>query len=1006
MNKFPKILFPCLLASALITACGDSSSKSEDSEVVSISKKNVSGFSQKGPFVKGASVHLYELDFETLTQTGNSFLGKIKSDQGDFVIENINLNSSFALLEATGYFKNEVTGKKSTSTITLNAVSNLQDRESVNINILTHLEFERVNYLIKKGSSIADAKAQAEAEILKSFGAKENGKFFEELDLFGSADESAILLAISILMINNQSEADLTDFFTEYSSDIEKDGTWDNKKRKEELASWALDQIATDNFASIRKNVESLNTGKAPDFETHIKNFIDMVFPCNSKTVGDTLHSESGRLFACKKEESGNYSWQASEGFLSQNHSWTYKDGAKFNFSNGDFHSAAWWDMYASEDSKIEWPAKLGKGNNAFQAIIDTCKGICGQATKGEYLGFTLNFTAKGVGESTESTDISAWGGLCVESEGDLNIEIIPKDQENETEYGNFYYNVTKAGIIDIPWEYFIQPVWGKPSVLERNLKAAVGIKFRIENNGKFKLKAIGPMGTCGKATVKPVEQNEYGGGEYDCETYGTCYIESENECNSANDGIKGINEYGDYVVCQNGEWVLGCRVDGDCGETGVNCKETDVCNEYGEKIECDKSNEGEAIPANIGGYNICSSGKWVYLSSEDYENWTADIDGRVCSKDFDQIKGAEDGSNIYTCYKGFWYDSKIFPWTKERDAYLNSSITYKTLKDTRDGQSYATIDIGPYTWMAQNLNYADTATMTNLKENIQCYYGYDINCDFGGRLYSWTAAMNIDPKYKEKSAVNIITEKNQGVCPDGWWLPDTTEYAYLYKVTGESIDDLRSKGVESWKSFATDKYGFSLINSGWAPNWGTIDDQWPTLWFASENPESPKKEAMGLNASDWWTRVSGNEKGNYYSVRCITYNTPCTSSNDGAKINDPKMDFVCKNGTWKAAVPTNVTGLTVEGDRFVSIKWTAPESNKNIVKFKLYYKTEIMEDFAEAGQWTAEPENHEIFTDTQDFVNLSEIQKITFAVIPVNLEGFGPDLSGAEKVEFTVPKD
>ena len=112
--------------------------------VMAIKNKSITGVSQKGPFVTGSAVKVYELDGKTYAQTGKSFTGKISSDDGKFSVSSVTLASQYALLEADGYFRNEVTGEKSIGKLTLNALTDLSDRKSVNINLLTHLEYERV----------------------------------------------------------------------------------------------------------------------------------------------------------------------------------------------------------------------------------------------------------------------------------------------------------------------------------------------------------------------------------------------------------------------------------------------------------------------------------------------------------------------------------------------------------------------------------------------------------------------------------------------------------------------------------------------------------------------------------------------------------------------------------------------------------------------------------------------------------------------------------------------
>ena len=92
---------------------------------------------------------------------------------------------------------------------------------------------------------------------------------------------------------------------------------------------------------------------------------------------------------------------------------------------------------------------------------------------------------------------------------------------------------------------------------------------------------------------------------------------------------------------------------------------------------------------------------------------------------------------------------------------------------------------------MAENLRYVDSVATPNLKTvydfwnpeyQLRCYRdnwveNYDDKCKIGGALYSWTAAMDIDPKWASDSVGSIITLPHRGICPEGWHIPDTTEW-------------------------------------------------------------------------------------------------------------------------------------------------------------------------------------------------------------------------------------
>ena len=306
--KLSRFALGCALAFGLNTfvGCGDNSStKAGNAE--KIQNKSIAGVSQKGPFVTGSVVRLYELDGE-YAQTGKSFTGKISSDNGEFTVPNVTLASQYALLEANGYFRNEVTGEKSLGTITLNALTDLSDRENVNINLLTHLEYERALYLVGMGLSVPAAKKQAETEIFNAFGILGDFENAEDLNIFSEGEGNAALLAFSVLMQGERNEAELTELLTKFATDIEMDGEWNDEATKMEIADWAMEQDFNNGLASIRSNINGWNLGTAPDFEKYVRNFWYMNYGlgvCDKdsegvvKPVANPLSKEYGNKFYC-----------------------------------------------------------------------------------------------------------------------------------------------------------------------------------------------------------------------------------------------------------------------------------------------------------------------------------------------------------------------------------------------------------------------------------------------------------------------------------------------------------------------------------------------------------------------------------------------------------------------------------------------------------------------------------------------------------------------------------
>lgn len=277
VGKRKSIGFVLLLVSAILfAACSDSKvagGSSDDAGI--IADLNVAGVSQKGPFVKGSAVTVQGISCESMTLTGEKFEGVVKSDKGDFEIKNVNLSSTCAVFEVTGFYLNEISGQKTNSELTLRALTDLKDRKRVNINLLTHLEYERIKYLVTvEKMSFAEAKAQAEREVLASFDISNEVEGFENLNIFESGDGNAALLAVSILMQADADVAKLEERTNEFTTAIAKNGSWDDEKTKTEIADWVRDAEASGKIEMIRKNVESWSdSNKVSAFEKYVEDF-------------------------------------------------------------------------------------------------------------------------------------------------------------------------------------------------------------------------------------------------------------------------------------------------------------------------------------------------------------------------------------------------------------------------------------------------------------------------------------------------------------------------------------------------------------------------------------------------------------------------------------------------------------------------------------------------------------------------------------------------------------
>ena len=254
-----------------------------DSEKIAISLDSLVGVTQKGPFLKGSTVYLYELsDGRTLKQTNGNFTSNISRDDGRYKFTARDLVSQYAMVVVDGYYRNEVTGNTSDAPIRLKAITDMRKRSSVNVNILTHLEFDRVYYLVTRGDStdnkltVKQAKRQAQKEILKLFDIELNDDTdAEDMDVFGKKDADAALLALSILLQGDRTESDMMALLSEISNAIADKGEWKDAAVKSQIAFWAAIADGTGRLDSIYNNVKSwgLGGGNVPPFEKFVRNF-------------------------------------------------------------------------------------------------------------------------------------------------------------------------------------------------------------------------------------------------------------------------------------------------------------------------------------------------------------------------------------------------------------------------------------------------------------------------------------------------------------------------------------------------------------------------------------------------------------------------------------------------------------------------------------------------------------------------------------------------------------
>ena len=261
----------------------------------------INGSVFKGSFLRGSLLFLYELD-TNLNQTGRSFNTTIDDDFGNFELKAQNLSGKLVRVVGDGFYCNEVLNENSSTRISLTGICKIDSNETVNVNVLTHLERARVEYLYSiKGLSFDSAKSQAVKEVLKAFGFVNSGiKRAEKVNVVGVNDDSKILLAISTLMQGYRTESEVTQIMNDFANDIKKDGIIDDVAIGNDLEThlyYTDTALVLNNFKVKYRKLYNADTVNKIDMR-FIKNFQENTSFVKDKDLID---------FSNELESTGNY---------------------------------------------------------------------------------------------------------------------------------------------------------------------------------------------------------------------------------------------------------------------------------------------------------------------------------------------------------------------------------------------------------------------------------------------------------------------------------------------------------------------------------------------------------------------------------------------------------------------------------------------------------------------------------------------------------------------------
>ncbi len=359
-------------------------------------------------------------------------------------------------------------------------------------------------------------------------------------------------------------------------------------------------------------------------------------------------------------------------------------------------------------------------------------------------------------------------------------------------------------------------------------------------------------------------------------------------ERNAINSPAEGLIIYNTTTKCM--DFYLGGMWKEFCAGTGApvadytigsggSCANTTVNGTYPEGVALDASNTVTldatvnttgtwSIATNtVNGYSFSGSGTFTTTGTVQV---TLDGTGTPVTAQTDNFTTTPNG-NGGTC---------TFNVIVTATPTCGSSFT-----DSRDGQSYNTVQIGTQCWMAENLNIGTMINGSSNQTNNStiekyCYNNNPANCDTYGGLYQWDEAMQY-----------VTIAGTQGICPAGWHIPTDAEWMTMEEYLGmcsgtgsgcsgatgwRGTDEggkLKEAGTSHWASpntGATNSSGFTGLPGGYRYTSGSFDylTNYAYFWSSSENGTSAWRRYLFYNHASVFRGYEDKPFG--FSLRCV----------------------------------------------------------------------------------------------------------------------------------------
>lgn len=192
-------------------------------------------------------------------------------------------------------------------------------------------------------------------------------------------------------------------------------------------------------------------------------------------------------------------------------------------------------------------------------------------------------------------------------------------------------------------------------------------------------------------------------------------------------------------------------------------------------------------------------------------------------------------------------------------------------------GKTYNAVQIGTQCWLKENLDVGNMIIdpqnqVNNGTIEKYCYDNNSANCNSYGGLYQWAEAVQYKNGANDTTTPNPAFSGNvQGICPNGWHIPTSTEFKILSDFSNSNSNSLKAIGQGTGEGAGTNSSGYSALLSGFRFKSGGFGNAgFDAISWSTTESDMNNSLYFYLNYSNTNIYLYNNSKSFGFSVRCL----------------------------------------------------------------------------------------------------------------------------------------